>query len=214
MFTGLVEKVGRLVALDSTGAGATVRVAHDAWETPLVQGESVAVQGACLTVASVGAGEFVCDVLAETLDRTTLASTPAGAALNLERALRLGDRLGGHMVSGHVDGLGTLAGVRRAGRDRVLRVACAGELLRGIVSKGSIAVDGVSLTVAALDPDAFEVAIIPTTWEQTSLGVRQVGDRVNLETDMLGKYVQRLLGRTAPGAGICMDDLQRAGFVA
>lgn len=212
MFTGLVEHTGTLVSLDRASGGAFLRVASEPWDEPLALGESVAVQGACLTVRAAGEGEFTCDVLDETLSRTTLADQGTGTRLNLERALKLGQRLGGHIVSGHVDGIGEVQEVRPAGRDWVLAISCDAELLEGIVTKGSICCDGVSLTVSALASDAFEVSIIPFTWQQTSLSALQPGSAVNLEIDMLGKYVKRYVEALAGRSELSVEDLRRAGW--
>ena len=220
MFTGLIQRVGRLQALSRSAGGWRVSVLCPPWGDPLILGESVAVQGACLTVVACSDEGFAADVLDETLSRTALGGLPTGARLNLERALQLGDRLGGHLVSGHVDETGHLQGIARQGRDVVLSVACSRELTRLTVLKGSITLDGVSLTVTDLQEKALSVAIIPHTWEMTSLRERHVGDRVNLEADLVGKHVARLLGdrggqsETLPQARTVIDGafLSRAGF--
>lgn len=212
MFTGLIEKVGELAAIERRGDGALLSVRHDPWDVPLHDGESIAVQGACLTVEKHSSGEFTCAVLAETLDKTNLHQKAVGALLNLERAMRLGDRFGGHIVSGHVDTVGSVAGLRESGVDRVFRVACDRELTTGIVPRGSVAVDGISLTVTTLGENWFEVHIIPHTWQNTSLRSRKPRDTVNLETDMLGKYVKRCLASVSSQPGLDIESLQRAGF--
>ena len=212
MFTGLVQKVGVLRRLARSQGGWTLTLAHDPWPDALVLGESVAVQGACLTVTSVGDGFFTADLLDETLRRTALQGLGEGARVNLERALALGDRLGGHIVSGHVDECGTLSGVEDRGRDIAWRVACSAALARQTVMKGSVAIDGVSLTVSGLGDDWFEVNLIPHTLKETSLCDRRVGDAVNLEGDILGKYVARLLGRE-PAGGVTEQLLAENGFV-
>ena len=214
MFTGLIERVGTLKDRARRSDGATLTVEHPPWDSPLVDGESVAVQGACLTVTSQAAGHFTCDVLEETLRRCNLAHKRAGDRLNLERALRMGDRIGGHWVTGHVDGMGFVSEIRRAGPDWVLSVACDPDLLMGIVMKGSIACEGISLTVSALFADRFEVNIIPYTWEHTSLRDVIVGGEINIETDLLGKHVRRCLDGGITGSdGVTVESLQRAGFV-
>lgn len=219
MFTGLIQRTGRLERLTRSAGGWRLLVSHAPWPEPLAPGESVAVQGACLTVAEACAEGFAADLLEETLARTALARLPPGARLNLERALRLGDRLGGHIVSGHVDETGRVRAVGRKGRDATMTVSCSPRLAALTVLKGSIAIDGVSLTVAALAGDSLAVEIIPHTWENTSLSERRVGDAVNLEADILGKHVARLLGRD-PGAGegmaaaaLDLGVLARAGFL-
>lgn len=212
MFTGLVQKIGVLKRLARSGGGWSLTVAHAPWADALVLGESVAVQGACLTVTSAGGGFFTADLLDETLRHTALQRLAEGSRVNLERALALGDRLGGHFVSGHVDECGTLAGVEDRGRDIAWRVACSEGLARQTVMKGSIAVDGVSLTVSGLGNDGFEVNLIPTTLKETSLGDRRTGDAVNLEGDILGKYVARLLGKETR-CGISEQMLAENGFI-
>ncbi len=212
MFTGLIETVGRLTRMESRSAGARLVISREGtWDPALELGESIAVQGVCLTVTEAGTDWFACDVLSETLQRTTLASARKGQALNLERALRLGDRFGGHMVSGHVDGVGTLEQIRMEGADRVVRVHCARDVTEGIVLKGSVALDGVSLTVTRLDADAFEVKIIPWTWQHTSLRDRQAGDRMHVEIDMIGKYVKRYMSQVNDSS-LTEAQLRAAGY--
>ena len=212
MFTGLIQQVGTLAGKKTRGDGMSLIIRHEPWDSPLVLGESVAVQGACLTVTSVRSGEFTCDVLNETLRKTNLGSKSSGAKLNLERALRADERLGGHIVTGHIDGLGTVVVLVQKGADWVLDVSCQSELLAGIVPKGSIAIDGVSLTVAELHSKSFTVHLIPHTLANTSLQALKKGDSVNLETDIIGKYVQRYLGRMQGSKGMTMDTLRAAGF--
>jgi riboflavin synthase len=151
------------------------------------------VNGGCLTATAVADGAFVAQAVSETLERSTLGKLAAGAAVNLEAPLRAGERLGGHIVQGHVDGMGTVSAIREEGFSRVLTIAPAPALLRYVAEKGSVAVDGVSLTVSALEDAAFSVALIPETLERTTLGAVAVGDQVNLEVDILAKYVERLL---------------------
>jgi len=213
MFTGLIEAVGALRALERHEGGARLTVAAPPWQTPLVPGESIAVQGACLTVAGFDAASFHADILEETLRRTNLMGKRSGQALNLERALRLGDRLGGHLVSGHVDTVGTLESVRMEGRDRVLRIRCGRAAAVEVVEKGSVALDGISLTVSAVSDDAFEVCVIPWTWGHTSLQERQPGDTINVETDMIGKYIRRHLTQREGSGGVDHDMLAAAGFI-
>ena len=194
MFTGLVEGVGRVTAIDRSDAGARVRI-----ETSLVgelrTGDSIAVNGVCLSATALEDGAFAADAMNETLSRTSLGDLVPGAPVNLELPLRAGDRLGGHMVQGHVDGLGTIAGVTEDGFARRIRIEAPPELLRYVIEKGSIAVDGVSLTVAALDSRSFTVSLIPETMQRTNLGHAELGDRVNLEVDVLAKYVEKLITR-------------------
>ncbi len=213
MFTGLIQQVGKLNSIAQVAGGWSLTIAHAPWPAePLVMGESVAVQGACLTVARFDTQTFTADLLDETMTRTSLGGLRAGAAVNLERALRLSDRLGGHIVTGHVDEAGRIEAIEPRGRDWRVRVRVSPAAARQIVMKGSIALDGISLTVAALGDDWFEVHIIPHTWQATSLPERQVGDRVNIETDILGKHVARLLGGAHAG-GLTLEKLTAAGFV-
>ena len=194
MFTGLVAELGTVAAVDPTADGVRLAI-----ETPLAAelsaGDSVAVNGVCLTAVEPAAGRFSADVMNETLRRSSLAALAPGGQVNLELPLRAHDRLGGHVVQGHVDGLGTVAAVEEDGFARIVRIAAAPELLRYVVEKGSIAVDGVSLTVAAVDDESFAVSLIPETLERTSLGTAQPGRTVNLEVDVLAKYVEKLVAR-------------------
>ena len=192
MFTGIVDDVGTIERVAETDAGRELRVLTAYRD--LVQGESIAVNGACLTVREHGTGWFTVAAVVTTLERTTIGSWSAGRQVNLERAMRLGDRLGGHLVQGHVDGVGRVAGVRRD-RDAVRVVlAVPGELAVLMVPHGSIAVDGVSLTVNALPaPDRVELSIIEYTARHTTLGWLEEGDTVHVEADVIAKHVQRLL---------------------
>jgi riboflavin synthase len=213
MFTGLVQQLGRLERIALSGGSGRLAVAAG-FPNPET-GESIAVNGVCLTLTRHSAGHLEFDVLRETLDRTALGGKAAGALLHLERALRMGDAVGGHWVSGHVDGTGTVVSCEAAGRDRILAVR-APDLLPGIVCKGSVALDGVSLTVVQTDParGLFSVHLIPHTWENTAFSALKPGDRLNIETDMLGKYVrQQQLPSPAPSAPpLTMERLRNAGF--
>lgn len=213
MFTGLVQKVGILDKMSRAAGGWTLKAQHDAWEDTLVLGESIAVQGACLTVTGFGDGWFTADLLDETLQRTALRQLKPGSRINLERALALGDRLGGHVVSGHIDETGTLLAIEQRGRDVAWSIQCSTTLSRQTVMKGSIAIDGVSLTVSGLNQASLEVNLIPHTLQVTSLGDRQPGDALNLEGDILGKYVARLLGRDTQESAITEAMLRENGFL-
>ncbi len=213
MFTGIIQRVGTLAALERSGGAGRLTVGTGEWTPPVALGESLAVDGVCLTVTHSAGGELRCDVLEETFAKTTLGRKQTGDEVNLERAVRAGDLLGGHIVSGHVDGVGTIRALGRAGHDRVLDIACAPELLRGLVAKGSVAVNGISLTVVDLRADAFTVHIIPHTWDHTALRRAAAGAAVNLETDMIGKYVARYLAGRVPASAITMDRLRAAGFM-
>lgn len=194
MFTGLIEKTGVLenITPDKEGSRLCIRMT-EAWSDsdPVILGESIAVNGVCLTVTATDQYSFHVDVLKETLDVTTLGGIATGTTVNLERAMQANARFGGHMVSGHVDGVGSVDAITPLGRDHKLRIACSKTLLAGIVSKGSLAVDGISLTVAALDDTGVDIHVIPVTWTATNVHKFSVHTQVNLETDLLGKYVQQ-----------------------
>ena len=191
MFTGLVQDLGSVRAVENEPAGSRLEV-ETALASELGEGDSVAVNGVCLTAVSVADGAFRADVMAETLRRSSLGPLAAGDPVNLELPLRPEDRLGGHFVQGHVDGTGTVEDVTVEGFANVVRIACGPEILRYVVEKGSIAVDGVSLTVADLDDEGFTVSLIPETIERTTLGGAAPGRIVNLEVDVLAKYVEKL----------------------
>jgi len=192
MFTGIVTAVGEVREAREADGGLELTIACP--YADLAAGESIAVDGACLTAASVSPGAFTAHLVRTTLERTGFAAYAVGRRVNLERALRVGDPLGGHLVQGHVDGVGTLESVTPEGHSYRLRFLAPAELLRYVVDKGSITVDGISLTVAALGDGWFEVAIIPHTWHVTNLSEHQPGATVNLEVDILAKYVERLMG--------------------
>lgn len=192
MFTGLIEDLGEVVALERDGDGATVTV-RTGLAGELAPGDSVALNGVCLTAAAVDGETFSAQAMAETLRRTSLDRLRAGAGVNLELALRAGERLGGHVVQGHVDGTARLLAVREEGFARVLELEIEPRLGRYLVEKGSVALDGVSLTVSSLTEAGFEVSLIPETLARTNLGSLEAGDLVNVEVDVLAKHVERLL---------------------
>jgi riboflavin synthase len=194
MFTGLVADLGRVARIERSGAGARVRI-ETALAAELQHGDSVAVNGVCLTASEVGGGSFSAEAMNETLARTSLGGLDTGAHVNLELALRAGDRLGGHMVQGHVDALGRVLAAGEDGFARRLVIEAPEDVLRYVVEKGSIAVDGVSLTVAGVDERSFTVSLIPETLERTNLGRAEPGDPVNLEVDVLAKYVEKAVQR-------------------
>jgi riboflavin synthase len=198
MFTGIVETVGTVEGVEPGDDLTRLVVDAAAIADGVKPGDSVAVNGGCLTVTSNRDGRLSFEAVRETMERTALGDLKVGARVNLERAMRAGDRLDGHIVQGHVDGVGTVRELIRDGNDVRLQVDCDPELADCVVEKGSIAIDGVSLTVAALTPSGFEVALIPHTLEVTTLRDRQPRDRVNLEADVLGKYVKRYLQRVLP----------------
>jgi riboflavin synthase len=194
MFTGIVEELGRVRAVTPNAGGARIEIAAKTVLDDATIGASIAVNGCCLTVVDLGDGWWTADAVVETLARTNLGDLLAGDAVNLERPVRLADRLGGHLVQGHVDATGTV-GARQPQTDgsEQFRFAAPADVLRYVVHKGSITVDGISLTVAAAGVDTFDVAVIPHTLAVTTLGGRAVGARVNLEVDLVAKYVERLL---------------------
>jgi riboflavin synthase len=197
MFTGIVEELGSVVGIDRYDGAARLTI-HGSALDDLRVGDSVAVNGVCLTAADITASGFTADVMAETLRRSSLGDLAAGDAVNLERAVTPTTRLGGHIVQGHVDGVGTVAARRPADRWHEVDIDLPDELARYVVIKGSITIDGVSLTVAAIDGDGVTVSLIPETLSRTTLGGRAVGESVNIEVDVLAKYVERLL---AAGTG-------------
>jgi riboflavin synthase len=192
VFTGLVADLGTVAGLDATDDGVRLRV-RSALAGELREGDSVAVNGVCLTATQVGEGAFAADVMHETLRRSSLAAVAEGTAVNLELPLRAHDRLGGHVVQGHVDGVGSVRDAAEDGFARLVTIDAPSELLRYVVEKGSIAVDGVSLTVASVTADTFTVSLIPETLERTNLGAAAPGSPVNLEVDVLAKYVEKLV---------------------
>jgi riboflavin synthase len=194
VFTGLVQGIGTIDAVEQTDDGVRLAIATPL-AAELAEGDSIAVNGVCLTAVAPTAGRFAADVMHETLRRSSLAAAAPGGHVNLELPLRAHDRLGGHVVQGHVDGLGTVAAVEPDGFARRIRITAAPDLLRYVVEKGSIAIDGVSLTVAAVDDESLTVALIPETLERTSLGAAAPGRTVNLEVDVLAKYVEKLVAR-------------------
>ena len=212
MFTGIIEEIGSLRRLATVPAGARLEIGAAKVLEDAKLGDSIAVNGVCLTVVAQGSDYFAADVSAETLRRTSLKAARVGARVNLERPLTPSARLGGHIVQGHVDGTGDLIEARQAGEGWVVRVGFPPELGRYIVEKGSIAIDGISLTVAALEAKWFEIAIIPHTWRATNLSTLERGAPVNLEVDIIAKYVERLLARPPDGAGLTIEKLKELGY--
>jgi riboflavin synthase len=192
MFTGLIEDIGRIESLQSGGDGARVRI-ETRLAAEIANGDSVSVNGVCLTATAVDAGGFETEAMNQTLTVTTLGGLVGGDSVNLELAMKASDRLGGHIVQGHADGVGTVTSIEDDGFARRLRVGLGSELIRYVVEKGSIGLDGVSLTVAALGEDWAEVSLIPETLERTTLGEAEVGDKLNVECDVVAKYVERLM---------------------
>jgi riboflavin synthase len=202
MFTGIVEELGEVVYLtDAGGDSAVLAVRGPAVTSDARHGDSISVNGVCLTVIDNVDGVFTADVMGESLRRSSLGALSAGSPVNLERAATLGTRLGGHLVQGHVDGVGRVIAREPADEWEVLRFSLPPEIARYVVEKGSITVDGVSLTVMEVTDEEFAVGLIPTTLKLTVLGTKAIGDPVNLEVDVIAKYVERLLGASRPGTG-------------
>ncbi|HSL92214.1 MAG TPA: riboflavin synthase [Candidatus Limnocylindrales bacterium] len=210
MFTGIVEEVGSVVTIASRGAGAVLEVSTGLPAAEIRAGDSLSVSGACLTVTEMRPGRFFADVSVETMARTTFRSMKSGARVNLERAVAAAGRLDGHLVYGHVDGTGTVREIRHAGDSRVFHINTDLSIMRYVVFKGAVAVDGVSLTISAVHTGGFEVTLIPITLDRTTFGGLRPGDRVNVETDIVGKYVLRFLELKDPG--ISKDFLKKHGF--
>jgi len=198
VFTGLVEAVGRIVEVSPRRGSSRIGISSTLPVAELRDGDSVSVDGVCLTVSERRRDRFFADVVAETMARSTLGKLRPGDRVNLERSMRMGDRLGGHIVSGHVDDTVEVQRVQKRGNDCRLRLGLPGELARYVAPKGSVTLQGVSLTVASLDPTSFEIALVPHTLEQTTLGGLRAGDRLNLEVDLLARYLERLLNRQDP----------------
>ena len=215
MFTGIIEELGTIRSIRRGAASAVLSIGAEAVLSDLRIGDSVAVNGVCLTATGVDRSGFTADVMHETLQRSSLGALGPGSRVNLERAMAADGRFGGHMVAGHIDGTGTITETRRDDNAVWYTVSAAPSLLRYIVEKGSIAIDGISLTVAAVEADRFFVSVIPHTAAVTVLGRKQPGDIVNLETDLIGKYVEKLLrpaADTAPKGGISLEFLMKNGF--
>ncbi|MGE5236292.1 MAG: riboflavin synthase [Acidobacteriota bacterium] len=210
MFSGMVAAVGTVGSVRPRAGGARIEIVWPDHGDPFVDGESISVSGACLTVVHSSATGFVADLSPETLRRTILARLRPGQRVNLERSLRLGDRVGGHLVLGHVDGVGSVTVMRPAGSFTAMRISLPAALAPEVAEKGSVAVDGVSLTVADAEKGWFEVALIPATLASTTLGERRAGDLVNLETDVLAKYVRRSLGQERSGIEGLLEGLHDA----
>lgn len=197
MFTGIVEELGEVTAVENLGDASRFRLRGPVVTEGAKHGDSIAVNGVCLTVVEHGEQEFTADVMAETLNRSSLGALRPGSRVNLERPMAVGGRLGGHIVQGHVDGTGRIVERKASEHWEIVKVSLPAELTRYVVEKGSITVDGVSLTVVDAGPDYFTISLIPTTLALTTLGHKQPGDPVNLEVDVIAKYVERLLGHRA-----------------
>ena len=213
MFTGLIEDIARVTSIVRRGAAAVLSVTTALPAAGTAIGDSIAVNGACLTVTALNGSAFSFDVSPETLASTTLGDLKTGSRVNLERALRLGDRLGGHIVTGHVDCIGRLLRSSEASGNHVLDFGLPAGHARYLINKGSVAINGVSLTVNSVDSEHFSVNIIPLSWKSTNLADLKQGETVNIETDIIGKYVERLTATTKPGGGLSMSTLAENGFL-
>lgn len=217
MFTGLISAVGAIRKLNRSAQGGVLEVAAERWDPGVNIGDSIAVDGVCLTLVQRRDEVFVFDVLSETLQRTSLGDKGAGAPVNLESAVKWGQPMGGHWVTGHVDGVGIVSAIRSIGRDWEVRIRCGADLLRDMVVKGSVACDGISLTLVEVNDASFSVHVIPHTWENTSWKYLRTESKVNLETDVMAKYVRRYLDKLLKDSTVARntrisDLLQRAGF--
>jgi riboflavin synthase len=218
MFTGIIEGPGAIAAIRPSGQGRRLTVDADFELTGSKIGDSISVSGACLTAVRIAGRRFDADVSPETLDKTTFGAARVGERVNLERAMRLSDRVDGHLVSGHIDGTGVIQSREAVGNVLVVGIGVSEELARFMIVKGSVAVDGISLTINTLEPGRFSVSIIPHTAGLTTVGFKPKGERVNIEADMIGKYVERFLsGRPAPASaplpGVTMEMLAKTGFI-
>lgn len=213
MFTGIIEELGTVRRMDWVQGGLRLRVAAERVLEDLKLGDSISINGVCLTIVGLDSSSFAVDAVEETLRQTTLGELRVGDKVNLERALQLSDRLGGHLVTGHIDGVGVIRARRPEGTSTLFSIEVPEELAGYLISKGSVAVDGVSLTVVNIEGNQFSVSIIPFTAENTTFGFRQVGDRVNVEVDLIGKYVARLM-RAGPKekSEITEEWLKEMGF--
>jgi riboflavin synthase len=196
MFTGIIEELGKIAVFEKHDGGAKLKIAAKTVVDGSAEGDSIAVNGVCLTALEITADGFSADLSQETLDRSTLGDLSVGSPVNLERAVTPATRLGGHIVQGHVDGRGTFVSAEPSGDFWTVRIAFPPEMARYFVYKGSVSVEGISLTIASLGPDHFEIAVIPKTWELTNLSALKPGDPVNLEADIIAKYVERIMQMT------------------
>ena len=214
MFTGIIEELGKIAALEKHAGGAKLKIAAKIVTNKTAEGDSIAVNGVCLTALNIKSDKFSADVSDETLARSTIGDLKIGSKVNLERAVTPSTRLGGHIVQGHVDGKGKFLQAVQEGDFWTVRIGFPKDISRYLVYKGSISVEGISLTIANLTDDFFEIAVIPKTWELTNLAGLRNGDEVNLEVDMIAKYVERMMlyGKTKT-ENITMEKLQKLGFV-
>lgn len=212
MFTGIVEEMGTVTQLIRGSKEQRITISCNKILEDIHIGDSIAVNGVCLTVVTYDGKSFQADVMNETFLRSSLGALRPGSPVNLERAMAADGRFGGHIVSGHIDGTGTIKSIKKDDNAIWFEIAAPRDILDGIVEKGSIAIDGISLTIAAVDNVSFKVSIIPHTLKETVLGVKKVGDTVNLETDVIGKYVKKLLSRKTSNTGLTKEMLLANGF--
>ena len=213
MFTGIIEEVGDINSIRRGGKAIALEVkAHLVIEGTRV-GDSIAIDGVCLTVTSFSDHSFTVDVMPETMNRTTFHGLKTGSRVNLERALRLSDRLGGHLVSGHIDRVGRILERWREDNAEWIRIEAGSDILRYIVEKGSVAIDGISLTVIDVNTRSFTVSVIPLTQKETTILAKRTGEEVNIECDLIGKYIEKLAKGEAKGAGVTLDTLSRNGYL-
>lgn len=219
MFTGIVEEIGIIKAIQKGKRSSTLLVKAEKVLSDVKIGDSIAVNGVCLTVTTFGGGIFSADVMPETMDKSNLGLLAVGSKVNLERALRLGDRLGGHMVSGHIDGVGSIVNKETDDNAIWISIECSKPLLKYIINKGSIGIDGVSLTVAYVDDKKFKVSIIPHTQDETTLCSKKLGTKVNLENDITAKYIEKFINHqeeeytNTKKSNLSMDMLRENGFL-
>ncbi len=215
MFTGIIEELGEISSLEKHTKGARIKISAKIVTVDSNEGDSIAVNGVCLTALDITANSFAADVSQETLDRSTIGDLKIGSRVNLERAVTPSTRLGGHIVQGHVDGRGEFLQAVREGDFWTVKIGFPKEIGQYLVYKGSISVEGISLTISNLTDDYFEIAVIPKTWELTNLSALKKGDAVNLEVDIIAKYVERIMlyGRDKKQEEITIEKLQKLGFV-
>lgn len=216
MFTGIIEEIGQIVAIEKNGKSAKLTILAKKILEDICLGDSIAVNGICLTACYISKQHFIADVMVETMNRSNLGSLQKGSHVNLERAMSANGRFGGHIVSGHVDGIGTIIHLKREENAIWVTIKTNEKILKYIVEKGSIAIDGISLTIAYVDDDCFKVSIIPHTADKTILLSKKIGDTVNLECDIIAKYIEKLLfykePKTTEKKGITLEFLQENGF--
>jgi riboflavin synthase len=214
MFTGIIEELGAVAGLEKHAKGARIKISAKTVTKNTIEGDSIAVNGVCLTALDIDSNSFVADVSQETLDRSTIGSLKNGSRVNLERAVTPSTRLGGHIVQGHVDGTGKFLAATQEGDFWTVRFSYPKEIGQYLVYKGSISVEGISLTISKLTDESFEIAVIPKTWELTNLSYLSTGAAVNLEVDVIAKYVERMMlyRKQEKGGGITMEKLHELGF--